>query len=221
MAQDLWKIEKLYDSVAKEYAEEFAGEHERKPKDQEVLRRFSQMIGDRRPVWDFGCGCGETSRYLRKLGMEISGLDLSEKMLREARAKHPRINFRRGNILDLKFKDNSIAGIVAFYAIVHFTKDQVRKALGEMFRVLVPGGLLLITYHIGDETIHMEEFLGKKIDIEFMLFSSGFIFGSLEETGFEGVKIIEREPYPDIEYESRRGYAFAVKPAVQDQSTLS
>ncbi|UCF94802.1 MAG: class I SAM-dependent methyltransferase [Desulfobacterales bacterium] len=215
MGQELHKIERMYDTVAKEYAATFSGEHEKKPKDQEILRRFAAEIGNRKPVWDFGCGPGQTSKYLKNLGVEISGLDLSEKILEQARAIHPEINFSKGNILDLQFDDDSIAGIAAFYAIVHFTEEQVETAFREAFRVLQPGGLFLFTYHIGEDTIHVKEFLGKKISIDFMFFNTDFIYGRLQKSGFEEIAIIEREPYPGVEYESRRAYAFAKKPRVQ------
>lgn len=214
MGQDLNKIESMYDAVAKEWAEEFSGEHEKKPKDQEMLLRFSQEIGDRRPVWDFGCGPGNTAKYLSNLGVEISGLDLSEKILEQARAVHPEINFRKGNILDLEFENDSIAGVAAFYAIVHFTKEQAGTAFREVFRVLQPGGIFLFTYHIGEETLHIDEFFGKNVDIDFMFFTADFIFSCLKDSGFERIEIIEREPYPGVEYESRRAYVFATKPAV-------
>jgi ubiquinone/menaquinone biosynthesis C-methylase UbiE len=138
MEQDLNSIENLYDKVAREYAERFFGEHEKKPKDQEILRRFAQEIGGRRPVWDFGCGPGQTTQYLTNLGIDISGLDLSERILERARMIHPEIHFRKGNILELEFENDSIAGAVAFYAIVHFSEEQVRRACHEVFRVLQP-----------------------------------------------------------------------------------
>jgi ubiquinone/menaquinone biosynthesis C-methylase UbiE len=206
------KVEFLYDTVAKEYAEAFSGEHEKKPQDREILRRFSQEVGDRRPVWDFGCGPGHTAQYLKNLGIEISGLDLSEKILEQARLIHPEIDFRKGNILELEFENDSIAGVVAFYAIVHFTEEQAGIAFREVFRVLQPGGIFLFTYHIGEETIHINEFLGKKVDIDFMFFTTDFISSCLKDSGFEKVAIIEREPYPGVEYESRRAYVFAIKP---------
>ena len=212
MIQDLDKIQNSYNTLAKEYSNTFSCEHEKKPKDQEILRRFSNEIGDRAPVWDFCCGPGQTTKYLKNLGLEISGLDLSEKILEQARAIHPEIFFQKGNILELDFKNDSIAGVVAFYAIVHFTEEQVEKAFREVFRVLKPGGIFLLTYHIGEETIHIEEFLGKKVDIDFMFFNTNFILSCIKGIGFEKIEIIEREPYPDIEYQSRRAYVFAVKP---------
>lgn len=213
MGQNPGKTETMYDTVAKEYAEKFCAEHDQKPKDQELLYRFSQEIGDRRPVWDFGCGPGQTTKYLTNLGLQVSGLDLSGKILEQARAAHPGIHFKQGSILDLKFESNAIAGAVAFYAIVHFSEKQAETALREIFRVLQPGGLLLFTFHIGDETIHLDEFLGKEVDIDVMFFTTGFILRCLEECGFEQIDMIQREPYPDVEYQSRRAYVFAQKPA--------
>ncbi len=215
MGQDPDKVENSYDTVAKEYVEAFSGEHERKPKDQEILYRFSQKIGDRRPVWDFGCGPGQTAKHLKDLGLEISGLDLSEKMIEQARKLHPEIHLRKGNILELEFENDSIAGVVAFYAMVHFTEEQVGIALREVFRVLQPGGIFLFTYHIGEKIIHVEEFLGKRVDADFMFFTTDFIFSCLKDSGFEKIEIIEREPYPGVEYESRRAYVFAEKPSLR------
>lgn len=218
MRQNLGKVEKLYDMVAEEYAAAFASEHEKKPKDREMLLRFSQELGDRRPVCDVGCGPGQTAGYLKNLGIEISGLDLSERALEQASTRHPEIPFRKGNILDLAFESDSIAGVVAFYAIVHFTEEQVRMALREIFRVLQPGGQVLFTYHVGEETIHVDEFFGKKVDIELMFSTSAFIFGCVTDTGFENIDIIEREPYPGVEYQSRRAYVFASKPIARKLS---
>ena len=215
MGQDLKKIENLYDTVAKEYAETFSDEHEKKPKDREILHRFSQEIGDRRPVWDFGCGPGQTTNYLKNRGVDISGLDLSGKILEQAKTIHPDIPFRKGNILDLEFEDDSIAGVVAFYTIVHFTEEQVEATCCEVFRVLQPGAIFLFTCHLGEETIHLETFLGKEIDIDFMFFTTDFILGCLNRSGFEKIEIIERDPYPGVEYESRRAYVFARKPVAR------
>ena len=95
--------------------------------------------------------------------------------------------------------------------MVHFTEDQVRKVCSEIFRVLQPNGIFLLTYHIGEETIHIDEFLGKKVGIDFMFFTNDFIFHCLKDSGFEKIEIIERDPYHGVEYQSRRAYVFATK----------
>ncbi len=212
MKQNLDKIENTYNTLAKEWAEAFYDEHEKKPKDREVLKRFSQEIGNKQPVWDFGCGPGNTTSYLTKLGVDISGLDLSEKILGQAKTNYPGIHFQKGNFLELEFENDLIAGIVAFYAIVHLTEEQVRIAFQEIYRVLQPGGIFLSTFHIGEETIHIDEFLGKKVDMDFMFFSTDFIYNCLMESGFEKIELIKREAYPEVEYESHRAYVFARKP---------
>lgn len=215
VGQDLAQVESAYDAVAEEYARTFSGEHEKKPLDREILLRFSEEVAGKGPIWDLGCGPGQTSGYLKNLGVEISGLDLSEKALEQARTIHPEIHFQKGNILDLEFESNSIAGIVSFYAIVHFTEEQVALAFREIFRVLEPGGVFLLAYHVGEETIHLEEFLDKKFGIDFMFFTTDFISNCLRNSGFEKIETIEREPYPEVEYESQRAYVFARKPVGQ------
>jgi ubiquinone/menaquinone biosynthesis C-methylase UbiE len=212
MGQDPDKVAAMYDSVAKEYASEFRDEHAKKPKDREILSRFAQEMKGREPLWDLGCGPGQTAAFLTDLGLEVCGLDLSAKILEQAKSIHPGIRFEQGSLLDLEFADDSVAGTVAFYSMVHFSRDQVKTALAEIFRVLQPDGLFLLTFHIGDETIHLRAFLGKEIDIDFMSFPTGFIVSCLESTGFEQIEVIEREPYPQVEYQSRRAYVFAYKP---------
>jgi SAM-dependent methyltransferase len=207
----------MYDTVAKEYAEKFCREHEKKPQDREILYRFSREVAGRKPVWDFGCGPGQTTQYLVDLGIEISGLDLSPELLEQARILHPGIPFRTGDLLDLDFGDQSIGGVIALYAIVHFSEDQVEKVFREVFRVLQPGGVFLLTYHIGEETIHLDEFLGKEVDVDFMFFKSEFISHCLYKVGLENIEVIERDPYPEVGYQSRRAYVFAKKPTVQER----
>jgi ubiquinone/menaquinone biosynthesis C-methylase UbiE len=216
MGQDPEEVKRLYDTVAEEYAREFFREHDKKPRDQEMLQRFAQEVAGRGPVWDFGCGPGQTTEYLSNLGVKIGGLDLSERLIDQARKAHRGIDFRPGNILDLEFKDDSIAAIVAFYAIVHFSPDQVERAFCEIFRVLQPDGLFLFTYHIGEETIHVDTFLGRAVDIDFMFFRTDSISRSLQGCGFEKVETIESAPYPGVEDQSRRAYVFARKPSKRE-----
>lgn len=213
MGQDVHKIARMYDAIAADWAAAFTGEHDKKPMDREMLARFAAEVGERRPVWDLGCGPGNTARWLSDLGICVSGLDLSGGILAQARLAHPDIAFRQGDMLALDFTDDSVAGITAFYAIVHFMEAQVATFVREVFRVLQPGGVLLLTCHVGEETIHLDHFLGREVDIDVVFFSTGFISRSLADSGFTRIEIVEREPYAGIEYPSHRAYVFARKPA--------
>jgi SAM-dependent methyltransferase len=95
---------------------------------------------------------------------------------------------------------------------VNLPKEFLIFAFQEMARVLVPGGLLLIAFHIGDDAIRPEELWGVPTTMDFFLFETVQIRRDLEMAGFSVDEVIERDPYPEVEYQSRRAYIFARKP---------
>jgi SAM-dependent methyltransferase len=219
MDQSSAHIQACYDAVAREYAERFAGELAHKPLDRELLSRFASEVKGRGDVYDLGCGPGQTTAFLHGCGVRVRGLDLSAELLREARQRHPGIPFEQGDMLALPLADASLAGVIAFYAIVHFSPAELQQALAEMYRILRPGGWLLLAFHIGEGSVHVDEFLGRSVSLDFRFFSPPVVTDELVRAGFEAVEVIERNPYPNVEYPSRRAYLFARKPE-RDQSPL-
>src|SRR6516162_10763993 len=156
-------IRTCYDAVAREYAERFADELSHKPLDRELLARFALEVQGRGEVYDLGCGPGQTTAFLHGCGVSVRGLDISAELVREARQRHPGLIFEQGDMLALPVADASVAGVIAFYAIVHLSPAGLRRALAEMHRVLRPGGRLLLAFHIGEGAVHVENFLGRAV----------------------------------------------------------
>jgi ubiquinone/menaquinone biosynthesis C-methylase UbiE len=206
-------IRESYDHIADEYAIRIFNELQHKPLDRDLLNRFAAEMAGRGQVCDMGCGPGHVARYLRDAGTTVFGLDLSTKMLEQARRLNPDISFREGNMMALDLEDRTLAGIAAFYAIVNIPKESLPLVFREMDRVLRPGGMLLLAFHTGDEVLQEKELWGRPISMDFFLFRPSAIREYIELAGLGIEEIIERAPYaPEVEYQSRRAYVFARKP---------
>jgi ubiquinone/menaquinone biosynthesis C-methylase UbiE len=142
-------IGESYDRLADEYSRRIFNELQQKPFDRELLDRFAKEMVGQGEVCDMGCGPGHVARYLRDAGATVFGLDLSPRMLEQARQRNPGISFREGNMLALGLRDGTLAGIAAFYSIVNIPKDFLPLVFQEMARVLKPGGLLFLAVHSG------------------------------------------------------------------------
>jgi SAM-dependent methyltransferase len=211
MDRQIIELQGSYDRVVDEYVVQYFNELAKKPIDRELLDRFAETARSRGPVCDLGCGPGQIGRYLHDRGVEAFGVDLSPKMVKMARRLNPDMEFQTGNMLSLDIADGSLGGIVAFYSIIHIQRQDVTRALGEMKRVLMPGGKLLISFHVGEDTMHLDEMWGETVSMDFTFFTPDEMGGYFEAVGFEIEETIERPPYKDVEYESRRAYIFAKK----------
>jgi SAM-dependent methyltransferase len=206
-------LRRSYDRVAGEYARQFSGELEKKPFDRKMLDWLGERVGGAGPICDMGCGPGQVARYLRGRGAAVCGLDLSPEMVRRARELNPGIEFSVGDMLALTgVADCSWGGVAAFYSIIHVPRPSVAAALGELLRALRGGGLLLLTFHIGRETLHRDEWWGEEVSLDFIFYETAEMKDYLVAAGFALEEVIERDPYPEVEYQSRRAYIFARKP---------
>ncbi len=206
-----------YDRVAAEYAEKFKDEMDDKPFDRDCLHRLVREVGDLGPICDMGCGPGQIARYLHRQGIPTLGVDLSHQMVTEAQRLNPEIHFHQGNMLSLLDNDHAWGGIAAFYCIIHIPREKIVAALREMKRVLKPGGVLLLTFHIGDEIEHLDEWWEKPVNLDFAFYQPDEMEKWLREAGYELEDTLVREPNPDVEVATQRAYIFARK-AVTPQS---
>lgn len=98
---------------------------------------------------DAGCGGGRNLVYFLRSGLAVHGVDESPGAIAHVRAlaarlapKLPPENFREEAVEAMSFPDDSFDAVVSS-AVLHFARDEphFRAMLGEMWRVLKPGGL--------------------------------------------------------------------------------
>ncbi|HSK70875.1 MAG TPA: class I SAM-dependent methyltransferase [Pyrinomonadaceae bacterium] len=207
------ELQSSYDRVAEDYAAQFRDEMDKKPFDRKMLDWFAEKVGDLGIICDMGCGPGQIARYLFDHGAKVCGIDLSPGMVERAQSMNQGISFHQGNMLALaNVADNFFGGVAAFYSIIHIPRPLLNQALAELKRVLIPGGVLLLTFHIGQEIKHLDQWWGKEVSLDFIFYETEEMKEQLKTVGFELQEVIEREPYPEVEYQSRRAYIFARKP---------
>ncbi|MDE2001736.1 MAG: glycosyltransferase [Patescibacteria group bacterium] len=100
-------------------------------------------------VLDIGCGAGRTTARIAARGCGVVGIDVAEPLVRQARVLHPGIDFRVMDARDLRFKDAQFDAVFfSFNGIDNLlSREERRKAVHEMRRVLKPGGTLIYSSH--------------------------------------------------------------------------
>ena len=106
-----------------------------------LLRLVEPLDGKR--VLDIGCGTGRWSRLVADRGGSVIGVDRSVSMVKEAKRRSPEITFRRMDAVALLLPDDGFDLAIAVTVIQHLSYDEQVHALGELARVVRPGGHVL------------------------------------------------------------------------------
>jgi SAM-dependent methyltransferase len=141
-----------YDTVASSYADHVRDALAEEPYLRAGLALFADQVRavGGGPVADVGCGPGHVTAHLHALGIDAFGVDLSPVMIEVARQAHPGLRFEVGSMTDLDLADASVAGVIAFWSLIHVPDDVVPTVFRQFRRVLRPGGPLLLGFHLGD-----------------------------------------------------------------------
>jgi SAM-dependent methyltransferase len=196
-------VSRYYDSEAHSYAQKYVSELDNKPYDRYILDRFSSLIPSNGTICEIGCGPGQVSAYLTTSNCKSYGLDISSLMLKES-CTLKRFNLPiNANYFYTPFKDLSLNGILAFYAIVHDETTQVEQLLSEVKRVLRPGGAFVFSFHTGTNRITATN---SGSTVEYIFHDYEKVNEIVNRSGFTVIESVIRLPYPDTEYPSRRAY---------------
>ena len=108
-------------------------------------RHYLDLLGDRGPVLDIGCGRGEFLDLLRERGLEYTGIDPDPDMVGRCRAKgHERVEVSDANSYLEKCADDSIGAIFCAQVIEHMPYEELVRFYGLGLRKLRPGGLFIL-----------------------------------------------------------------------------
>lgn len=180
-----------YDAVAELYTDVFKRSLAENPFDRAMLDIFADLVGDSGAVVDIGCGPGRITGYLHAAGLRVSGIDLSPEMIRLARRDLPQIGFEVGSMERLELADASLAGIVAWYSIIHTPPERVPAVFAEFARVLRPGGQLLLAFQSPTEPVSVQRF-DHKVTTGYR-WSADAVAEVLDANGFRTTARLSRE----------------------------
>jgi ubiquinone/menaquinone biosynthesis C-methylase UbiE len=198
--------------VAEEYASRLSDELVLKPLDRALLLALTEQSASGVPIADLGCGPGHVAAWLARRGRHAVGIDLSPRMLATGRRRYPAVEFREGDLLSLPAADAEFGAALALYSIIHLEGEELHSAALEMHRVLLPGALLLVAFHVGSEIRQCDEWWGHAVDIRFRFLEPDLVVTTLEQAGFDVEMVMTRTNYPN-EVETRRAYLLARVPA--------
>ena len=158
-----------YDTDAAGYAEKVRGLLDQMPYLRASLTLFAELVhgAGGGPVADVGCGPGYVTGYLHDAGVDAFGIDLSPEMIAIARRDYPGLRFEVGTMTDLDLADGLLVGLIAFWSVIHVPDYAIPGVFEQFRRVLRPQGLLLVGFHVGDETRHTSEgYTGRPVNVD-------------------------------------------------------
>jgi SAM-dependent methyltransferase len=126
----------------KEYSEHYEDRTWRQYRN--VLAEFV-LYADDAPMLDVGCGFGFLLECARRFGIPAIGIEGSTSAIARGRKLHPLVDIRQWRAgEDLPFSNEFVGGAILNEFIDHISVDENRRLFKELWRVLKPGGSLMV-----------------------------------------------------------------------------
>lgn len=202
-------VRAAYDAVARAYEAAIGDELAAKPLDRALLRAVGELAGAG-TLGDLGCGPGHVTRHLAAHHPDVVGVDLSPAMVEVARAADPGGTYLVASMLDLPVADDAWVGAVAAYSVIHLEPEDRRRAWAELARVLRPGGVLLVSFHVRTAEVatggssHLSSWFGHDVDLRAYFLDPEELSRELVATGFAPSARLDRSPAAEGEFPSER-----------------
>ncbi|MFB6242057.1 MAG: class I SAM-dependent methyltransferase [Candidatus Nanosalina sp.] len=156
--------------------------------DIEVMKKQADRFLDRvsgEKILDVGCGPGRDAEYFSEKGMNVTGIDLTERFLEIASEKVPEANFVKMDMREIEFKENSFDGIWCCASLLHIPKEEASEVLKQFHDVLEEEGIifLAVKHGKGEERVQKDHYDGG--EKFFVYYQQKEIENMVEDSGFE------------------------------------
>lgn len=172
---------KAYDKFAKQYSQ-YA--YPRLP--QYELDRFISMLPKKALILDVACGPGRDSEYLADEGFHVVGIDLSKKLIEEAKkhVKSKKAAFKVMAIEKIRLKKGTFDGVWCYNASVHIKKKNIIPVLRKFNSLLKKDGALFFDILEGSDEKTVKSIEVGNLPRKFSLFGQVEIENIMKEAGF-------------------------------------
>lgn len=169
----------VYDQIAFQYASKLDDYAPRPEQD-----NFVKLLSPNAKILDAGCGPGRDCDYFIKHGLNVIGVDLSEKLLEIAKKRVPQAIFEKQDLRGLHFPDNTFDGIWACASLHHLKRTEIPHVLQIFSQLLKPNGILFILVKEGKGEADIAESLSSGLSRHFVFFTLREVRELLENAGY-------------------------------------
>jgi len=165
------------------YAPQFADKLDKIPETTQ-LDEFIAQLPPQAKVLDVGCGAGRDSEYLAQAGLQVTGIDLSENLIAEAKKRRPMLHFQVMDMEQLDFPEATFDGVWSKLAIIHIDRANFPAMLQSIWKLLKPGGVLTIETKAGAGEAFEKVSFQETEERFFVYYELDELIGLLQAAGF-------------------------------------
>ncbi|GKZ13077.1 class I SAM-dependent methyltransferase [Haladaptatus sp. T7] len=187
-------VRRAYDRIADDYLAERNGSDE-ESEDIALLAEFHGHLPDDARVLDAGCGAGRPIAELLATHTNLVGVDFSREQVARARENVPEGQFCQADMTALGLTDETFDGICAYHSVIHVPTDEHPDVASEFYRLLRPGGHLLLTVGSTAWEGSNDDWLGTGVEMHWSVPSPDESVTTLENAGFD---VLWRQTVNDV-----------------------
>jgi ubiquinone/menaquinone biosynthesis C-methylase UbiE len=148
-------VEQGYDRIGEEY--ERWSTKGTDPARERYLKVLLEGLPKGAQVLDLGCGSGALATRRLSERFQITGVELSSRMVELAQRNIPTATFVRADMASVEFPPELFDGVCAFYSLTHLPQKELPILLRRVARWLKPGGLFVASMGSGEDPGSVED----------------------------------------------------------------